>query len=246
MTFTALRVRTVLLCPGEFCTEPTATCGCSQAPNGSSCSTSPTDCVTGETCLSGSCQAGSSVLCPSCNGCSNADTCNTVRSVATHILASHLCCLRFDLLSIADSHRSFRGITTQITSGTCDDGDQCTVDEYCTGGVCGNGQLVKACNSDDETTDGVHDGSSVPVLPIAAAASVIGMAIIAGAFALHRHARNAARGTETATLQQPRQRRASASRERNARQLHAGDQSTAAGSRTAYAKSMDLSSTGSP
>jgi hypothetical protein len=108
----------------NVCTTDTCntTTGCVYTDNIASCNDG-NDCTTGDTCISGTCQPGSQVLCNDTN-VSTTDTCNTTTG-----------CVYTD------------------NTASCNDGDACTTGDTCISGTCQPGSQVLCNDTNVSTTD---------------------------------------------------------------------------------------------
>ncbi len=84
-------------------------------------------CTTGDLCKSGACQPGTAKICNDGNGCTQ-DSCDPATAIC---------------------------LTTPVT-GTCEDGNPCTLGDSCSSGTCAPG-VAKVCNDSNVCTDDACD-----------------------------------------------------------------------------------------
>jgi hypothetical protein len=121
-------------CQVGVCSEPAGTCAAALGADGSACDDANA-CTTGEACLAGACQNGTTTTCPD-----NGDPCS-------------------DLVCNAGSGAC--STTVAVADGQpCDDGNDCTTTDVCAAGVCAGGPMVTCPDNANPCTDLVCNASN--------------------------------------------------------------------------------------
>lgn len=126
-------------CPDDFCAKLT---GCAVAAKTGACDDG-LPCTDGDTCKGGFCVGGKAKVCDDGNACTY-DTCAAKTGCASLPCTGPKCAFY------------------------CNDGDACTVTDYCTGGTCTPG-VAKCTDNNPCTTDGCTPADGTCLAPVAIA-----------------------------------------------------------------------------
>ena len=135
--------------------------------HGNQCSGSG-DCVSNNICLSGFCENGGLFGHDHCIFVVNTRPCNDNNVCTLNDFCSGGSCRSFTSLDCNDGNvctddicNPASGCMNPNNVAVCDDGELCTIDEFCTDGVCGMGTVnpIPACFPDDMDMDGISDAT---------------------------------------------------------------------------------------